>query len=226
MEKNEIKICCYIALVFSLRIFGLMLILPVISLYIDNYQGSSELMLGLVVGSYGIVQALLQVPLGMISDKIGRTKVIIFGLSMLAIGSFICFLSTSVYGLIIGRAISGAGAIGSTLLAALSDNTSSDSRTKAMAILGAFIGISFFVSLLLAPVAAVNIGFKQMFLLVMFLSLLALLFSSRFLPKKLTPVNRNNIAIASMLPAALLNKQLWIIYFGIWVLHAVYTALF
>ncbi|MEE3003138.1 MAG: MFS transporter, partial [Pseudomonadota bacterium] len=154
MNKKEVKVCSLLIAIFSLRIFGLMMIVPVLPVYLHTLDSDNSVFLGLIIGIYGFTQALLQIPLGYLSDIVGRKKVIFGGLLMLCFGSFIAYLAQSAYLMILGRAIQGAGAIGSTILAAISDHTSEKNRTLAMAFLGASVGISFFLSLIIGPVVA------------------------------------------------------------------------
>ncbi|NND91743.1 MAG: MFS transporter [Granulosicoccus sp.] len=134
------------------RMMGLFIILPVFSLFGDHYTHSTPLMIGLAIGIYGLLQAVLQIPFGMLSDRIGRKKVITLGFLLLAAGSVIAAISESVYGVIIGRALQGSGAIAAALMALAADLTRDEQRTKVMAGLGASIGFAFILALILGPV--------------------------------------------------------------------------
>ena len=134
--QQEKRAVSTLAALYSLRMLGLFLVLPVMSLYGMQYEGSSPMLIGIAMGMYGATQAVLQMPLGVLSDRIGRKSVIIGGLLMFIAGSVVAALSTSIYGLIIGRALQGSGAISGTLMAMVSDLTSEQNRTKGMATIG------------------------------------------------------------------------------------------
>ena len=139
MHPQETKNVLLIALIAMLRMFGLFALLPVISIFASKLQNSTPMLIGLSVGAYGLTQAVLQIPFGYLSDRIGRKPVIIFGLLIFISGCAIAAYSNSIYGLIAGRLLQGAGAISATLSALLSDVTRDEVRTKSMAIFG--IGI-------------------------------------------------------------------------------------
>lgn len=140
-----------LSLIYVVRMLGLFIVLPVFSLFADHYQHSTPFLMGLAIGIYGLLQACLQVPFGMLSDRIGRKKVITVGLLMLFAGSVIAALSESIYGVIFGRALQGAGAISAALMALAADLTRDEQRTKVMASLGASIGFAFVLALILGP---------------------------------------------------------------------------
>lgn len=140
-----------LSLIYVVRMLGLFIVLPVFSLFTDHYAHSTPFLMGLAIGIYGLLQACLQVPFGMLSDRIGRKKVITIGLLMLFAGSVIAATSTSIYGVILGRALQGAGAISAALMALAADLTRDEQRTKVMASLGASIGFAFILALILGP---------------------------------------------------------------------------
>lgn len=140
-----------LSLIYVVRMLGLFIVLPVFSLFTDHYAYSTPFLMGLAIGIYGLLQACLQVPFGMLSDRIGRKKVITIGLLMLFAGSVIAATSTSIYGVILGRALQGAGAISAALMALAADLTRDEQRTKVMASLGASIGFAFILALILGP---------------------------------------------------------------------------
>lgn len=140
-----------LALIYMVRMVGLFIILPVFSLFGAQYQGSTPLLIGLAIGIYGLLQAVLQIPFGMLSDRIGRKKVITIGLLLLAAGSVVAATSNSIYGVIAGRALQGAGAIAAALMALAADLTRDEQRTKVMASLGASIGFAFILALVIGP---------------------------------------------------------------------------
>ena len=174
MQPHEIQQVLLIALIAMLRMFGLFSLLPVISIYASNLDGATPILIGLSVGAYGLTQALLQVPFGFFSDKIGRKPVIFFGLVIFIFGSLISFYSETIIGLISGRLLQGAGAISATLSALLSDVTRDSVRTKSMAIFGVGIGASFLLSLALGPIISSHFGVKSLFIIAVFMSTLSI----------------------------------------------------
>jgi len=149
--------------ILSLRFLGLFLVLPIISLYAMEMEGSTPLLVGMVVGGYALTQALFQVPFGTMSDKIGRKLTLFIGLVIFLIGSIICALSTDIYMLMLGRFLQGAGAIGSVVTAMISDLVEEEVRGKAMAMMGGTIAISFALAMGLGPVLGASYGLATLF---------------------------------------------------------------
>ena len=143
LNRIEKKAAFSLASVFGVRMLGLFMILPVFAIYGEQLTGYSPLWLGIAIGAYGLTQALLQIPMGILSDKFGRKPVILAGLLIFLLGSVIAALSTSIYGVVIGRALQGMGAIASAILALAADLTREEQRPKVMATIGMFIGLSF-----------------------------------------------------------------------------------
>ena len=141
-----------LSLIYVVRMLGLFIILPVFSLFADDYAYSTPLLVGLAIGIYGLLQAALQIPFGMLSDRIGRKRVVTIGLLLLALGSVIAASADDIRIVILGRALQGAGAIAAALMALAADLTRDEQRTKVMAMLGASIGLSFILALILGPV--------------------------------------------------------------------------
>ena len=162
LEKRSITA---LASVYGLRMFGLFLILPVLAIYAEQLDGSSPMLMGVALGVYGITQAIFQIPFGVMSDKFGRKPIIIFGLVIFIIGSLVAAFSSTISGVIIGRALQGAGAIASVVLALTSDLTRENQRTKAMAFIGMTIGLSFLLALIFAPILEFVIGVKGLSLI-------------------------------------------------------------
>ena len=165
---------------------GLFMVLPILALYMDNYPGFSPLLLGLCLGIYGLTQAALQIPLGLLSDKIGRRPVIIGGLLVFVLGSLVAAWAETSTGLIVGRAIQGAGAIASTLMALVSDLTSEENRTKAMATIGASIGMSFMLAMIIGPLIATALGLPGVFWVTALLGGLGIIIFMRWVPRAVT----------------------------------------
>ncbi len=155
-----------LASIFAMRMLGLFLVLPVFALEATKYPGGDDpAMVGLAMGIYGLTQGILQIPFGMASDRFGRKKVILIGLVIFALGSFLAAWAPTLNWLIAGRSLQGAGAISAAVTALLADMTRDVVRTKAMALVGASIGLMFAVSLVLAPWLAGQIGLSGLFVL-------------------------------------------------------------
>lgn len=169
-----IKSVLPLSLVIALRFLGLFLVLPVISVYALSLQGATTTLVGVIVGGYALTQMIFQVPFGIMSDKLGRKGTIITGLLIFAIGSLICFLSTDIYSLMLGRLLQGSGAIGSVITASISDLVKEEQRSKAMAMMGMFIGTSFAISMMAGPLISAYFGVESLFILTMFLALISI----------------------------------------------------
>ncbi len=160
--------------ILSLRFLGLFLVLPVISIFALDLEGSTPLLVGVVVGGYALTQAIFQVPFGTMSDKIGRKPTILVGLLIFLVGSIICAYSTDIYTLMLGRFLQGAGAIGSVITAMISDLVEEEIRGKAMAIMGGSIAMSFALAMGLGPVIGASYGVETLFLITGALTVLAI----------------------------------------------------
>jgi len=161
--------------ILSLRFLGLFLVLPVISIYALELEGSTPLLVGVVVGGYALTQAIFQVPFGTMSDKIGRKPTLLVGLVIFLIGSLICAYSTDIYTLMLGRFLQGAGAIGSVITAMISDLVEEEIRGKAMAIMGGSIAMSFALAMGLGPVIGASYGVETLFFITAVLSVIAMI---------------------------------------------------
>ncbi len=163
-----------IAAIFSFRLLGLFLLIPVFTLYATNLKGATPTLIGLALGSYGLAQGLLQIPFGMLSDKLGRKPMIAIGLLLFAGGSLLGAVTHSIAGMITARILQGAGAIGSVLIALLADLTLDEQRTKAMAIVGITIGTSFSLAMIISPALTHYYGLSGVFYLTAALAVLGL----------------------------------------------------
>lgn len=229
--QQEKRAVSTLAALYALRMLGLFLVLPVMSLYGMQYESSTPVLIGMAMGMYGATQAVLQLPLGMLSDRISRKSVIIGGLAMFILGSVVAALSTSIYGLIIGRALQGSGAISGALMAMVSDLTSEQNRTKAMATIGASIGVSFAVSMLLGPILTTHFGgLSGLFWTTALLGLAGLALVFFVLPEP--PVetlhcpHRDTLPVPALLWRVLCDPQLIRLNAGIFCLHMVLMAAF
>lgn len=217
-----------LSVLYAFRMLGLFMVLPVLSLYGGSYSGSSALLMGVALGAYGCSQALLQIPFGMLSDKIGRKPVIAMGLIIFALGSVLAACAESVYELILGRFLQGCGAIASAIMALVSDLTSEENRTKAMASIGASIGLSFSLALVLGPLLAAAGGLDLIFAVTALLAVVGLLVLWRWVPSPVVQERRHREAgaVPELFMATLCNRELLRLNFGIFTLHACLMASF
>lgn len=172
-----------LSLIIGLRFFGLFVVLPILSIYALQMKGATPLLAGAVMGSYALTQILFQVPFGIMSDRIGRKKTLLFGLILFIIGSVVCALSNDIYTLITGRFLQGAGAIGAVVSAMISDLVREEQRAHAMAIMGGTIAISFSVAMMLAPLVGGLWGYDNLFWLTAVLSVGAIIVLFTLVPE-------------------------------------------
>lgn len=223
IEKRSILA---LASVYGLRMFGLFLILPVLAIYAEQLNGATPVLMGIALGVYGITQALFQIPFGILSDRFGRKPIIIVGLSIFIIGSLVAALSSTIGGVIIGRALQGAGAIAAVVLALTSDLTRENQRTKAMAIIGMSIGLAFMLALVIAPWLEFLIGVPGLFVMTAILAALSMLLIVKVVPSPVQTRNLDVKPIPSQMLQLLRNPQLIRLDAGIFILHFVLTAMF
>ena len=174
-----------LSFIVASRFFGLFIVLPVLSLYALNLSGANEFLVGLIVGVYAISQMIFQVPFGALSDKIGRKKALTIGLLIFVVGSIVCALASEIYTMLFGRFLQGVGAVGAVATAMISDFVAEENRSKAMAIMGAFIGLSFTLSMVLGPLLARSYGLSSLFYLSAALSLLCVVLLYTVVPKEI-----------------------------------------
>lgn len=227
VAARERRAALSLAGIFSLRMLGLFLVLPVFSLYADSLSHSTPLLVGFAVGAYGLTQALFQIPFGMLSDRYGRKPVIAFGLLLFALGSIIAAYADSIYGVILGRALQGSGAVAAAVMALASDLTREEHRTRTMAVIGMSIGLSFAVSLVLGPVLEHWIGMSGIFWLTAALALLGIVILYFAVPAPQRSIfHRDTEAVPQYFRSVLTDGQLLRLDFGIFTLHMVLTATF
>jgi predicted MFS family arabinose efflux permease len=216
-----------LAAIFSLRMLGLFIILPIFSLYTQQLAGGTTILIGIALGIYGLTQAIFQIPLGMLSDKWGRKPIIAAGLVIFILGSIIAALSTSIYGVILGRALQGAGAVGSTVIALVADLTTTANRTKAMAVIGMSIGTSFAVAIVLAPILNQWIGLSGIFWMTALLGILCIALLLFLVPQPPQLIfHADAETTPNLLKSTLFNPNLSRLNIGIFILHALLTATF
>jgi MFS family permease len=206
--------------------FGLFLILPVLALYAEELDGATPMLMGIALGVYGITQALFQIPFGVLSDKFGRKPIIVLGLTIFVLGSLMAALSSTITGVIFGRALQGAGAIAAVVLALTSDLTRENQRTKAMAMIGMTIGFAFLLALIAAPFLEFFVGVKGLFVITAILGIASIFVVLKVVP---TPVQTYNLEVRAV-PRRMLelvrHPQLIRLDLGIFILHFVLTAMF
>ncbi|MFZ5510223.1 MAG: MFS transporter [Pseudomonadota bacterium] len=225
MTRQEVRAGLSLASIFALRMLGLFLILPIFAVHAREIPGGDDLKLvGLALGAYGLTQALLQLPFGIASDRWGRKPVIAAGLAVFALGSFFAAWAPNIEMIIVGRALQGAGAVSAAVSALAADLTREQHRTKVMAMIGASIGLMFFVSLVGGPLVYAAVGLQGIFWLTGLLALGGMLVLWRLVPPQPEP----RIASQGLegLAAVLRDPQLLRLDFGILVLHAGQMAMF
>ena len=228
MNRDEMRAASGLAAIFGLRMMGMFLILPVFALYAEDLPGGqNHTLVGLALGIYGLTQALLMIPFGMASDRLGRKKLIIIGLILFALGSFLAAAATDIVWTIMGRALQGAGAVSAVVTALLADLTREEHRTKAMALVGSTIGITFAISLVAGPALNRLIGVPGIFMLTGVLALAAIWVVRYWVPD---PALSQFHADAQPNPVRFVdvlgNTQLARLDFGIFALHAAQMAMF
>ncbi|MFN3715921.1 MAG: MFS transporter [Thiobacillus sp.] len=228
MTRDEKRAASGLAAIFGLRMLGMFLILPVFALYAEHLPGGhNHTLVGLALGIYGLTQALLMIPFGMASDRMGRKKVIVFGLIVFALGSFLAASASDIYWTIAGRALQGAGAVSAAVTAMLADLTREEHRTKAMAIVGSTIGLTFAISLVAGPALNRAIGVPGIFALTGILALAAIWVIRSWVPDPAaTHFHADAQANPARLGDVLKNGQLARLDFGIFALHAAQMAMF
>ncbi len=227
MEKQEVRAAGSLAAVFSVRLLGLFMIYPVFAAYAKHLTGSTPYTIGLALGIYGLSQGLLQIPFGLMSDKIGRKTMIVLGLLLFAAGSAVAAMSTTIHGVIIGRALQGAGAVGSVILALVADLTKEENRTGAMAMVGITIGTSFMIALVAGPIVASFVGVSGIFWLMVGLAFVGIAIVQFIVPTpQKVSIHRDAETVPGMLGRVLKNGDLLRLDFGIFALHAMLTASF
>ena len=223
MTPAEWRATLQLASLYGLRMLGLFMVIPVLAPFAEELPGATPLGIGLAVGVYGLTQALLQIPFGMASDRLGRHRVLVAGLLIFAAGSALAASATHIATLIVGRALQGAGAISAVLTALLSDLTRASQRTKAMAVVGVTIGAAFSLAMIAGPILAQWWGISGLFLVSCGMALAGLVVLGRI---PAPPIAGRQRRSRPTLHRALGVRALWQLNLGIFSLHLLLTATF
>jgi MFS family permease len=227
MTAQERRSSASLALIFAFRMLGLFLVLPVFSLEARKYPGGDDpALVGLAMGIYGLTQGFLQIPFGVASDRFGRKRIMVIGLLIFAAGGVMAALAPTMAWLVAGRALQGAGAISAAITALLADQTRDVVRTKAMAMVGASIGLMFAISLVLSPLLNAVLGLSGLFALTTVLAVSGIAVVLWWVPPE--PARHAEelpARLAASLVAVLRQPALLRLNFGVFMLHAVQLAM-
>jgi predicted MFS family arabinose efflux permease len=226
MTGAERRSVAALAAIYATRMLGLFLPLPVLALYARGLPDYSPELLGLAMGAYGLTQAVMQIPFGSLSDRIGRKPLITLGLGLFAVGSLVGALAHSVAVLAVARAIQGAGAVSAAVTALLADLTRPEVRTRAMAVIGISIGLSFVVALVSAPVLDAAFGVPGIFVMMFLLALSGVAVLHLAVPAEPSRSGGADSRSFADLLAIVRHRDLRPVYFGIFALHFIVTATF
>lgn len=227
MTPGELRATWGLGTVFSLRMLGMFMVLPVLTTYGMALQGASEALIGLAIGIYGLAQAIFQIPFGLLSDRIGRKPLIVGGLLVFVLGSIIAALSDSIWGIILGRALQGSGAIAAAVMALLSDLTREQNRTKAMAFIGVSFGVTFAIAMVLGPIITHRLGLHALFWMIAGLASLGILLTVLVVPNSKSHVlNRDSGMVKGCFSKVLMAPRLLKLNFGIMCLHVLLMSTF
>ena len=227
MSSTEQRAAAGLASVFAFRMLGMFMVLPVLATYGQDLAGATPLLIGLAIGAYGLTQAVLQIPFGIVSDRIGRLPVIYIGLLIFAAGAVLAAGAHSIWGVIAGRVLQGAGAISAAVMALLSDLTREQHRTKAMAMIGMSIGLSFAVAMVVGPLLTRAWGLSGLFWVTAGMAVLGILIIAVLVPKPQHALQHRESGVARQaLWPTLRHPDLLRLDFGIAALHAILMASF
>ncbi|MFD3245501.1 MFS transporter [Rahnella aquatilis] len=227
MTPQESRATWGLGTVFSLRMLGMFMVLPVLTTYGMKLSGASETLIGIAIGIYGLAQAVFQIPFGLLSDRVGRKPLIIFGLVIFCIGSIVAASTESIWGVIIGRALQGSGAIAAAVMALLSDLTREQNRTKAMAFIGISFGITFAIAMVLGPIITHAWGLHALFWAIAALTILGIIITVAVVPSPATHIlNRESSMVKGSFGKVMSNAKLLKLNFGILCLHVLLMSSF
>ncbi len=213
--------------VFSLRMLGMFTVLPVLTTYGIVFKGANHTLIGIAIGIYGLAQAMFQIPFGLISDRIGRKQLIVGGLLIFAIGSVIAAVTNSIWGIILGRALQGSGAISSVVMALLSDLIREQNLTKSMAFIGVSFGVNFALAMILGPIIAHTFGIHVLFWIIAVLAITGIVITLTIVPSANNYIlNRHANIIRGGFNKVLMNIALLKLNISIMCLHALLMSIF
>ncbi|MDR5907216.1 MFS transporter [Franzmannia qiaohouensis] len=216
-----------LASLYASRMLGLFMVLPVLALYADDLAGATPLLIGLALGAYGLTQAILQIPFGLLSDRIGRKTVIAAGLVLFMLGSVVAALADSIGGVILGRCLQGSGAVAAAIMALLADQTREQVRTAAMATIGMSIGVAFALAMVIGPWLASGFGLSGVFWFTALLAALSLLVLWRLVPQAPRRLRHRDVLLdRAQLKATLGRSDLVRLDISIFALHLILMAIF
>ncbi|MDB4026723.1 MFS transporter [Candidatus Thioglobus sp.] len=220
MNSTERLFALKVSLIMSVRMLGLFMLFPVMSVYAGDYDRSTPFLIGMAIGIYGLTQALLQIPFGYLSDRFGRKPILIIGLLIFLIGSVVAANASSIIFVVIGRALQGGGAISAVLMAFLADSISEDNRAKANAFVGFQIGVAFMLSLIIGPIITSRIGLSGLFWVIGLLSIIAMLIVLSLEQSK--PINYYRLSLGAFRET--LSRELIALDFSVFSLHLILAS--
>ena len=220
MSSIEKLIAFKVSLIMSVRMLGLFMLFPVMSVYAGDYESSTPFLIGMAIGVYGLTQALLQIPFGYLSDRFGRKPILIIGLLIFLLGSIVAANASNIIFVVIGRALQGGGAISAVLMAFLADSISEDNRAKANAFVGFQIGVAFMLSLIIGPIITSRIGLSGLFWVIGLLSIIAMLIVLSLQHSK--PVNYYRLSLGAFKET--LTRELVALDFSVFSLHLILAS--
>ncbi|WP_241625134.1 MFS transporter [Rosenbergiella epipactidis] len=227
MTPLELRATWGLGTVFSLRMLGMFMVLPVLTTYGMALQGATEGLIGLAIGIYGLAQAIFQIPFGLLSDRVGRKPLIVGGLLVFVLGSVVAATTTSIWGIILGRALQGSGAIAAAVMALLSDLTREQNRTKAMAFIGVSFGVTFAIAMVIGPIVTHLLGLHALFWMIAVLASLGILITLLVVPSTSEHVlNRESGMVKGSFSKVLANPKLLKLNAGILFLHILLMSSF
>ncbi|MDQ1237773.1 MAG: MFS transporter [Wigglesworthia glossinidia] len=227
MKYIELRSMFSLGVIFACRMFGIFMILPVLSNYGMIFQGATTSLIGLAIGAYGITQSIFQIPFGLLSDKYGRHVLILIGLILVVLGSIISGISNNIWGVILGRAMQGSGAISSVVMALLNDLICEKNRIKAMAFIGLIFGMTFAVSIIIAPILATYYGIHSIFWITALLAGISIFLILFIVPQhKKTYIKNDSKIFINAIRSILNNTSIIYLNFCIFLLHTVLISNF